>query len=183
MGKQKPPFEAIAPRDGQTGDLHVIIETPKGSPYKYAFDHELGLFTLTYTLPLGQNFPFDFGYIPQTLAEDGDPLDVLMLMDFPTFTGCVVPARLIGVLESLQETSGGKMERNDRLIGVAAESNLYRKMRSLHDLRPTIVQEIERFFVDYNMRKGKEFEVTQAAGPKHAEKLLRKALRTYEKRK
>ncbi len=89
-------------RDFESGDLNVIIETPKGSRNKFKFDEKLGIFTLKHVLPLGAVFPFDFGFIPSTRGEDSDPLDVLVLMDEPAFAGCLVPARLLGVIEAEQ---------------------------------------------------------------------------------
>lgn len=77
--------------------VQAIIETPKSSRNKYAYDPEQGIFALRKVLPEGMVFPHDFGFLPQTLAEDGDPIDVLLLMDVPAFSGCLIPARLIGV--------------------------------------------------------------------------------------
>src|SRR3954469_6625001 len=94
---------AFAPR---SGELNVIIETPKGSRNKFDFDEELGLFKLGGVLPAGAVFPFDFGFVPATRGGDGDPLDVLVLMDEPAFVGCLVAARLIGVIEAEQAEGG-----------------------------------------------------------------------------
>jgi inorganic pyrophosphatase len=90
---------ALAPFDEKTGALNVVVETPKGRRNKFKFDERLELFTLTKVLPSGAVFPFDFGYVPATKGEDGDPLDVLLLMDEPVFVGCLVAARLVGVIE------------------------------------------------------------------------------------
>jgi inorganic pyrophosphatase len=101
-------------------------------------------------------FPFEFGFIPSTLGGDGDPLDLLILMDAPTFAGCMVRARLIGVIEAEQSEAGG-MERNDRLIAVAVKSRRHEGIRALRQLPRSFVVEIEHFFVSYNMVKGKAF--------------------------
>src|SRR5919107_916909 len=114
-------FDKISPFDEETGDLHVVIDTPKDSRNKYKFDEKLGVFKLGGVLPVGAFFPFDFGYIPNTRGGDGDPLDVLVLMDEPAFVGCLIPSRLIGVIEA-DQTEGGRTLRNDRLIAVAAHS-------------------------------------------------------------
>lgn len=106
--------------DADSGDLHVVIETPKGSRNKFAWDEEHELFEHAGVLPAGAIFPYDFGFIPQTGGEDGDALDVLVLMDEPAFTGCLVSARLLGVIEAEQTELDGKVERNDRLIAVAS---------------------------------------------------------------
>src|ERR1051326_6735268 len=119
--------------------LDVVIETPKGSRNKYAYDEKARCFRLSKVLPEGMMFPYDFGFVPHTRAEDGDPLDVLVLMDEPTFPGCVVECRLIGVLKAKQEekdehSARPKMKRNDRLIAVASASQTYADIRDISDL-------------------------------------------------
>src|SRR4030088_3128428 len=109
-----PSFEKLSAYDGD--DLIVIIETPKGSQKKYAFEPRFGAFMLKGVLPVGAIFPFDFGFVPSTLGGDGDPLDVLVLLDEPTFAGCLVPARLVGVITARQQERDGPVEENDRLI-------------------------------------------------------------------
>src|SRR5215208_2924264 len=83
-------------------ELNVVIETPKGSRNKYNYDEKLGLFRLGGVLTSGASFPFDFGFVPSTVGGDGDPLDVLVLMDEPAFAGCLVRTRLVGVIEAEQ---------------------------------------------------------------------------------
>src|SRR3954470_22594865 len=122
--------------------LMVVIETPKGSPNKLAFEPRYGTFVLKGVLPAGAVFPFDFGFVPSTRAEDGDPLDVLVLMDAPVFPGCVVPSRLVGVIEA-EQTEDGKTERNDRLLAVAANSATHRSIQDLRDLSPDLVTQID----------------------------------------
>src|SRR4051812_29447743 len=164
-------FAKLSPFDEETGDLNVIIETPQGSRNKFKYDDKLGIFKLGGVLPAGASFPFDFGYVPSTLGEDGDPLDVLVLMDAPAFAGCLVPARLIGVIEAEQTERNGKTERNDRLIAVAADSREHRDVTSLGDVSDNLLGEIEHFFVSYNQIKGKEFKPLDRSGPEKARKL------------
>src|SRR5690349_11134874 len=97
--------------DKSTSYVNAIIETPKGSRNKFKYDEELRLFKLGAPLPLGQVFPFDFGFIPSTKGEDGDALDILILMDEPAFAGCLVPAKLIGVIEA-EQTEDSETVRN-----------------------------------------------------------------------
>src|SRR3954471_14147255 len=112
---------ALEPAERDDSDIiHAVIETPQGSRNKYKYDEESGLFILKKVLPAGSQFPYSFGFIPKTLAEDGDPLDVLVLADEPVPVGCIVPCRLIGVLRA-EQGKGHRMTRNDRLIAVAAE--------------------------------------------------------------
>ncbi len=86
----------LIPLHNKDGGINVIIETPKGFRNKYAYDEEFGLIALTKTLPAGSSFPFDFGFIPQTKGGDGDPLDVLVIMEEPAFAGCLVNCRILG---------------------------------------------------------------------------------------
>jgi inorganic pyrophosphatase len=162
----------LKPFDRKSGNLNVVIDTPKGCRNKYAFDFEINAYKLKTVLPHGAVFPFDFGSIPGTVAEDGDPLDVLLLMDEPAFTGCLVEARLLGVIEA-EQTEAGKTERNDRLIAVAAESHTHASLKSLKKLEPKLIAEIEHFFVSYNDARGKKFKPTARRGPAVAKRLIR----------
>src|SRR5580704_14703829 len=99
----------------------AIIETPKGSRNKFYYDPESNLFMLGGLLPEGMMFPFDFGFIPSTLGDDGDPVDIMVLMDAPAHVGCLIDVRLVGVI-SAEQVEGGKKESNDRLLGVAIHS-------------------------------------------------------------
>jgi inorganic pyrophosphatase len=167
-------LEAIAKltaRALKTEAIHVIIDTPRGSRNKFKYDEELHLFKLSGVLPAGAVFPFDFGFIPATRGEDGDPLDALLLLDEPTFVGCLVQARLIGVIEA-EQTEEDETVRNDRLIAVAEHSNNHRDVESINQLSGNLLEEIEHFFVSYNQAKGKTFAPRGRFGPDRAEKLL-----------
>lgn len=159
-------------------ELNVIIDTPKWSRNKYKFDEALGLFKLGGVLPAGAVFPFDFGYVPATLGGDGDPLDVLLLMDEPAFVGCLVGARLIGVIEA-EQTEDKETTRNDRLIAVAASSRTHKHVRSLNSLDAAFVDEIEHFFVSYNEAKNKVFTPLGRFGPQRARKLVEEGERLF----
>ena len=155
--------------------LNAVIETPSGSRNKFKFDEKLGFFALSSVLPEGMVFPHAFGFVPSTKAEDGDPEDVLVIMDEPTFTGCIVATRLVGVIEA-EQTEDGETERNDRLIAVAAHSRDYSEIQKLDDLNENMIKEIEQFFITYNKERGKKFRVLGTRGPKQALKLLHKSL-------
>lgn len=166
------PFLTLPAFDEETGDLNAIVDTPKHSRNKYEYDAKLGLFKLAGVLAVGAYFPYDFGYVPSTLGEDGDPLDVLILMDEPAFVGCLVPARLIGVIEAEQTERDGETARNDRLIAVAANSHTHKEVQSLDDISERLVDEIEHFFVSYNDIKGKQFKPLGRYGPDRARQLV-----------
>src|SRR4051812_2961448 len=144
-----PSVDRLNPKSGD-GEWHVVIETPKGSHNKYKFEPELGQFVLGAPLPEGMSFPYDFGFLPSTKADDGDPVDVLLLMDWPAFCGCVVKARLIGVIEAEQTEPNQRPTRNDRVVAVASESRVHGDCRKLRDLNGDRIKEIAEFFVSYN---------------------------------
>lgn len=154
------------------GELNAVIETPKGSRNKFDYDPEQWIFKLGGVLPLGASFPFDFGFVPSTLGEDGDPLDVLVLMDEPAFAGCLVPSRLIGVIEAVQTERDGETMRNDRFIAVASNSHQQRDVHSFDDLNPGLIKEIEHFFTSYNAIKGKHFDPLQRSDSQRALQLI-----------
>lgn len=163
-------FSTLGPFNGD--HLNVIIETPKGSRNKFDFDPARGLFVFSGVLTLGAAFPFDFGLVPATLGEDGDPLDALVLMEEPAFTGCFVAARLLGVIEAEQTERDGQTQKNDRLIAAAVHSHAYGDATSLDDLGSTLMGEIEHFFISYNQAKGKEFKPTGRGGSARARRLV-----------
>jgi inorganic pyrophosphatase len=154
--------------------LQVIIETPAGSRNKFAFDPDQGVFALKKVLPAGMVFPYDFGFLPQTLAPDGDPIDVLLLMDEPAFPGCAVRARLIGVIEG-EQVDGKKRVRNDRLVAVADANHMYANIRTPKDLPEKWLDELQIFFVNYHNLEGKKYELLGCRDAKTALALIKKA--------
>jgi inorganic pyrophosphatase len=172
-----PPPASRLPTLGDEGSYNVVVETPRGSRHKYTFEEGTGLFALSGVLPAGAVFPFDFGFLPSTRGEDGDPLDVLLLLDDAAFAGCLVPARMLGVIEAEQTERDGETVRNDRLIAVSTESYNHEHVRELEQLGESLLKEIEHFFVSYNEIKGKRFEPLGRAGPARAAELVRKAMR------
>jgi inorganic pyrophosphatase len=156
------------------GVFQVIIETPKASRNKYSYDPEQGIFVLRKVLPEGMVFPHDFGFLPRTLAADGDPIDVLVLMDVPAFPGCLVPSRLIGVMEG-EQLDGKKKVRNDRLIAVAELSHAYKDWKKLRDLPDQFITELEAFFVNYHNLQGKKYKLLGCKDTRTALDLVKKA--------
>jgi inorganic pyrophosphatase len=165
-------FTRLGAFDGE--NLNTVIETARGCRNKFKYDPELRLFRLAHVLPAGAVFPFDFGFVPSTRGGDGDPLDVLVLMDEPAFPGCLIAARLLGVIEA-EQGDAKKQERNDRLIAVAAESHDHFGLNSLDDLNDHLLDELEHFFVSYNRMRGKEFRPLGRSGPEQARRLVENA--------
>src|SRR5882757_1917605 len=157
----------------------AVIETPKGSRNKFDYDPETGLFKLGGLLPEGMLFPFDFGFVPSTLGEDGDPLDVMVLMDAPAHVGCQVDIRIVGVIAATQRERG-KTEHNDRLLGVAVHSYQHEDITSIDDVNLTLLSQVEEFFISYNRQRSKQFKVTATSGPKKAIKLLQAGIRAHQ---
>jgi len=153
--------------DPKTRVCRAIIETPKGCRNKFDYDPDSNLFELGGLLPEGMMFPFDFGFIPSTLGEDGDPLDIMVLMDAPAHVGCLMEVRIIGIIEAKQ-IQGGKTETNDRLLGVAGHSYDHEDLKTINDVSETLLAQIEAFFVSYNKQRDKKFKVTGTGGPKKA---------------
>jgi inorganic pyrophosphatase len=157
----------------------VVIETPRGSGNKLKYDTGLGAFRLDRVLPAGMSFPFDFGFVPQTLADDGDPLDVIVLLDAPVYPGCIVPARVIGDLEAEQRDGRGPWERNDRLLAVAKASKIHAGIRTIADVDRVLLEAIGAFFVDYHRLDGDGFRVIARTGTRAARRAIRDAHRRY----
>ncbi len=176
-------FWKISPFSNREGDVNAIVETPQGSRNKFAFNLENGLFELDKPMPIGVTFPFEFGFVPGTLGGDGDPVDLLILIDAPTFVGCLVKARLLGVIDAEQKEVDGKVVRNDRLIGVAVESRRHRNIQSLHSLSEELLSEIEHFFISYNQVMGKQFFPLGRFGPQRAIERVREGISNVERLK
>ncbi len=166
--------------EGKT--LQVVIETPKNSRNKYAFDHDRHVLVLKKVLPAGMVFPYDVGFIPSTLTDDGDPIDVLLLMDDPAFPGCVIDARIIGVIEGEDVLEDGKTQRNDRVLAVASVSHQFENVQTVDHLPQPMVRHMEEFFTTYpRLLSGKTFNVLGSKGPREAKELIEQARENYKR--
>ncbi len=161
---------------GRHGPLNVVIETPGGSRNKFTYDERLGLFRLHKILPMGFRFPFDFGFVPGTLAADGDPLDVMVLGEEPTFAGCIVSVRLLGVIEATQ-TAKGKTIRNDRLIATPESEKISPTFDTIKDVPARVLDQIEHFFIAYNQYEDRVFRILKREGRRAAVRLVAEARR------
>lgn len=156
--------------------LRVVIETPKGSRNKFAFNQEERVFELKKVLPSGMAFPYDFGFAPSTLAPDGDPIDVLVLMDEPAFPGCVLMCRPIGVIEG-EQGDKKERERNDRIVAVEKDAHSWEGIKRIDDLGKQFVRELEEFFVNYHRLSGEQYRILGVKGPQHSRTLVKSAIR------
>ncbi|HEY3863539.1 MAG TPA: inorganic diphosphatase [Verrucomicrobiae bacterium] len=174
---KKKPVDYLEPFDKKRKCLNVVVETPKGSRVKYAYDPATGFFQLSKALPAGMVFPFNFGFIPKTLAADGDPLDVLILNEEPLISGCLLKVRPVAVVKAAQtEKEHSKPIRNDRIIGQALSKETPLESQSL-DLEKGILAQIEFFFAAYNKLYGKKFKVLGTGGAGTAMELINKAIK------
>ena len=161
------PFDSADPQM-----LRVVIETPKGSRNKFAFNADDDIFELKKVLPAGMAFPYDFGFVPSTEADDGDPVDVLVLMDEPAFPGCVLTCRPIGVIQG-EQVDKKKTIRNDRIIAIEKEAHSWADIKTFRDLGKQFVHELEAFFVDYHKLSSEQYRVLDIKGRKQARKLVK----------
>lgn len=151
------------PPEAKPGVLNVLIEIPAGSKNKYEFDKDLQAFALDRVLYSSVQYPYDYGFVPNTLADDGDPLDGMVLMDQPTFPGCVIPARPIGMLEMID---GG--DRDEKILCVPDKDPRFVNVKSLKDVSPHRLEEIAEFFKTY---KNLEKKVTEILGWKDVDQV------------
>jgi inorganic pyrophosphatase len=160
-------------------NVDVVIETPKGSSQKYDYVQNTPFFKLSKILPSGMVFPYDFGFIPKTRGEDGDPLDVIVISEFNSFPGVIIKCRIIGGIKAEQSDEKGskKMIRNDRFLAIPKCSNIFQEVEKMSDLPKQITDELEEFFVDYNRLEGKKFKALEKLGPKDARHLIEEQLK------
>jgi inorganic pyrophosphatase len=147
---------ARIPAQPKAGIINVLIEIPAGSKNKYEFDKDLNAFALDRVLFSSVQYPYDYGFIPNTLADDGDPLDGMVIIDQPTFPGCVIAARPIGMLEMID---GG--DRDEKILCVPDKDPRYANVKSLKDIPSHRLDEIAEFFKTY---KNLEKKVTEILG-------------------
>jgi inorganic pyrophosphatase len=165
------------PLHDDEGRLQAVLETPQGSRHKLKYEPSTGSFAISSTLPAGMSMPFDFGFFPGTKAQDGDPLDVLVLLDAPAYPGVTAAVRLLGVIEAEQSEDGGKPYRNDRLIAVAEGSSERGDLHRLSDLDDSLLTQIESFFETYDRFTGKTFKALGRRGERVAARYLEEARR------
>src|SRR3954467_10941225 len=156
--------------------INTVVETPRGSSCKLEFDPDLRAFTLAKPLMAGLSYPYDWGFIPSTKADDGDPLDVLIIHDAQTFPGVVLRCRPVGILE-VEQQSKGKKERNDRVFAVPNRSPLESDLRDIRHLPAGAHEELELFFRATNALEDKKLELLGWRGPARAVKTIKRLSR------
>lgn len=164
---------------GDDFDFRVVVETPRGSRHKYALDPKIGAFVLKQTLGSGLSWPYDYGFIPQTLGEDGDPLDILVLMDEPSFPGCVMQVRLLGAITVRKD--GAENDRFVSCLRPSEETSLSTDgYKDITDLPKKLLREMEHFLKNYASERGDECEIKGAIGRKDALKRIHAGAESYK---
>ena len=172
-------FESIPTRDDE-GAWLAVVEASQGTRHKFKYAAEWNAFVLSDVLPVGLAFPYDFGFLPSTLGDDGDPLDVLVLADEALLPGAVVPCRIVGVIEAEQHDEGeAETKRNDRLLAVAVRSHRHGDCSELDDLPANVLEQIEQFFVAFNASKGGSFRPLARRGAAAATRLVEHGERRF----
>src|SRR6201993_5020474 len=166
-----PPFTA-------DGDVYVVVETPRGSRAKFDYDPKLKTFTLSKSLLTGLTYPHDWGFVPSTKADDGDPIDIMVVHDAATFPGIVLTCRIIGILQ-IEQKSKGKAERNDRLFAVPRRSHSEQGLKSVKDLSKPIQEELEKFFKETDELENKRLEILGGRGPQAAQQAIKAAAKLF----
>lgn len=154
--------------------IDIIIETPKGHNEKFNFDPKAGGFKLRKMLPAGMVFPCDFGFIPGTIGEDGDPLDALVFSEIISFPGCIMECRLLGAfICELQQKR--RSVRNDRYLFVPVQSRQFSRIKTINELGRRMIDELKSFFEQYNLLEGKEFNIIKQVNGTNAFKQIKKS--------
>jgi inorganic pyrophosphatase len=165
----------VAP--GTSDEMNVIIEINKGSKNKYEIDKETGLIALDRAMHTAQDYPFDYGFVPQTLWDDDDALDVLILTTYPLTPGILVRVRPVAIMEMID---GG--ESDDKVIAVPTEDPRWDEIKDLKDINKHTLKEIEHFFSTYKKIQNKEVETNGFKGAKEAREAFERSLKIYSEK-
>ena len=170
-------LDSIKPMD-EKGNLNVIIEIPKGSKNKYEIDKETGLIKLDRVMFTGQDYPFDYGFIPNTLCGDGDPLDVVFYSTYPFHPGVLVEARPVAVLKMIDNG-----EEDDKILAVASNDVRLKDVKDLSTLSTHFVQEVKHFFETYKLLQNKKVEIKEILDLDAAQKSIQDSITMFNNNK
>ena len=170
------------PLRGRGGAFHVVVESPRSATVKLKYEPELGAFTVSKPLVHGLRYPFDWGFVPSTLAPDGDPLDALVYWDQSTYPGVVLPCRALGVLKVDQKKKRGGRERNDRLLVVPTIASRAENLSGIKDLSRRERDELAHFFTAAVAFTDKDVRILGWEGSSAAERMVEEAAAEFEKK-
>jgi len=167
---------------GAHGEIHVVVESPRGSTVKLKYEPRLGAFSVARSLPIGLVYPFDWGFIPGTVAADGDPVDALVVHDSATFPGVILPCNLLGVVELSQRGDDGERQRNDRIIAMPIWHDRLGELERATQLPARLRKEIEQFFLDATFLTGKKPRIVGWRAPKKGHSIIKDGQKSYRHR-
>ncbi|XP_057833749.1 soluble inorganic pyrophosphatase PPA1 [Cryptomeria japonica] len=168
------PWHDLEIGPGAPSVFNCVVEIGKGSKVKYELDKKTGLIKVDRVLYSSVVYPHNYGFIPRTLCEDGDPIDVLVLMQEPVLTGCFLRARAIGLMPMIDQG-----EKDDKIIAVCADDPEYRHYKDITELPPHRLAEIRRFFEDYKKNENKEVAVDEFLPPCNAQEAIQHSMDLY----
>jgi inorganic pyrophosphatase len=170
-------WHEVTPGDNIPQTINVVIEIPKGSKNKLEIDKSTGLIKLDRAMKTSQDYPFDYGFVPQTLWEDGDALDVIILTTYPLFPGILVEARPVAVIRMIDSGEG-----DDKVIAVPKSDPRWEGVNDLHDINPHTVKEIQHFLETYKSIDNKVVEITAIEDKEAAFGAVEKGLAMYQEK-
>ena len=170
-------YLALPIGEGAPDEVNAVIEIPRGQTNKYEYDQELQVFRLDRNLYSPVHYPGDYGFIPSTLSDDGDPLDVLVLVDAPSFTGCVMTVRPIGFLEMVDQGQG-----DEKVLAVGTNNPIYEEVLEYNKLYPHLLREIEHFFTIYKELEAKTTRIIGWHDAERAREIISECQRRYKKK-
>jgi len=169
-------YHLLPPGPKPPKEIYCLVEIPRGCTNKYEYRKDFGVFALDRVLYESIFYPSEYGFIPQTLADDGDPLDIMVLSTFPTFPGCLITTRPVGVLTLLD--SGKK---DDKIVAVPKDDPRYKQVEDLEDLTPHFKKEIRNFWENYaELQPGKTIKVLGWREVKVAHQIIKKDIKHYQ---
>ena len=160
----------------ENGNLNVIIEIQKGSKNKYELDKETGLIMLDRVMYTGQDYPFDYGFVPNTLWHDGDPLDVLVMTTYPLLPGVLLEARVLGVMDMIDDG-----ESDAKIITVPAKDPRFAHINDLDDIPAHTIKEYKHFFETYKVIQNKEVIIPTIRNKEAAMQVIAESIELYKK--
>ncbi len=166
----------LTPGDNVPNEMTVVVEIQKGSKNKYELDKKTGMIKLDRVMFTGQDYPFDYGFVPQTHWHDGDPLDVVLLTTYPLVPGLLLDARPVGVMDMIDNG-----ESDAKIIAVPVEDPRFKDVHDLRDVNPHTIEEIKHFFETYKQIQKKVVTVPTIRDASAAKEVIAEALELYKK--
>jgi inorganic pyrophosphatase len=167
-------WHEVSPGKNLPDEMNVIIEINKGSKNKYEIDKETGLIALDRAMKTAQDYPFDYGFVPQTYWDDGDALDVVVLTTYPLTPGILVKVRPVAIMSMID---GG--DADDKVISVPVDDPRWEEVKDLEDINKHTIKEMEHFFSTYKTIENKEVEVNGFKGAKDAKAAVKRSMKLY----